>query len=162
MFAFQAGGETAVGLLLLARLVPAGLLAPFAGMLADRYRREQVLLWTNVSRMLLIGAAAIAVYADSAPIVVYVLSILAAIATTPFRSAQAALTPSLARTPSELTAANAVASTIESLAVFIGPALAGLLLAVASTGTVFAVTAGFVAVSTVFVLLIDAPRADRT
>ena len=83
VFAFQAGGETAVGLLLLARLVPAGLLAPFAGMLADRYRREQVLLWTNVSRMLLIGAAAIAVYADSAPIVVYVLSILAAIATTP-------------------------------------------------------------------------------
>ena len=82
VFAFQVGGETAVGLLLLFRLVPAGLLAPFAGMLADRYRREQVLLWTNVSRMLLIGAAAIAVYADSAPIVVYVLSILAAIATT--------------------------------------------------------------------------------
>ena len=164
VFAFQVGGETAVGLLLLFRLVPAGLLAPFAGMLADRYRREQVLLWTNVTRVLLIGAAAIAVYADSAPMVVYVLSVLAAIATTPFRSAQAALTPSLARTPSELTAANAVASTIESLAAFIGPALAGLLLAVASTGTVFAVTAGFVAVSTVFVLLIDAreptPRGE--
>ena len=61
VFAFQVGGETAVGLLLLFRLVPAGLLAPFAGMLADRYRREQVLLWTNVTRVLLIGAAAIAV-----------------------------------------------------------------------------------------------------
>jgi len=164
VFAFEAGGETAVGLLLLARLVPAGLLAPFAGMLADRYRREQVLLWTNVARMLLVVAAAIAVYADSPPIVVYVLSILAAIATMPFRSAQAALTPSLARTPSELTAANAVASTIESLAAFAGPAFAGLLLAVASTGTVFLATAGLVAVSTVFVLLIDAresgPRGE--
>ena len=145
VYAFQVGGETAVGLLLLFRLVPAGLLAPFAGMLADRYRREQVLLWTNVTRVVLIGAASIAVYADSAPIVIYVLSILAAIATTPFRSAQAALTPSLARTPSELTAVNAVASTIESLAAFIGPAIAGLLLAAASTGAVFAVTAGFVA-----------------
>ena len=164
VFAFQAGGETAVGLLLLARLVPAGLLAPFAGMLADRYRREQVLLWTNVSRVLLVGAAAIAAYADSPPAVVYVLSILAAITTMPFRSAQAALTPSLARTPSELTAANAVASTIESLAAFVGPALAGLLLAVASTAAVFAATAGLVAVSTVFVLLIDArepaPRGE--
>ena len=164
VYAFQVGGETAVGLLLLFRLVPAGLLAPFAGMLADRYRREQVLLWTNVTRVVLIGAASIAVYADSAPIVIYVLSILAAIATTPFRSAQAALTPSLARTPSELTAANAVASTIESLAAFIGPAIAGLLLAAASTGAVFAVTAGFVAVSTVFVLLINAreptPRGE--
>jgi MFS family permease len=159
VFAFQAGGETAVGLLLLARLVPAGLLAPFAGMLADRFPRERVLLWTNVARMLLVVAAAVAVYADSPPIVVYVLSILAAIATMPFRSAQAALTPSLARTPSELTAANAVASTIESLAAFAGPAFAGLLLAVASTGTVFLATAGLVAVSTVFVLLITEPES---
>jgi MFS family permease len=159
VFAFQAGGETAVGLLLLARLVPAGLLAPFAGMLADRFPRERVLLWTNVARMLLVVAAAAAVYADSPPIVVYVLSILAAIATMPFRSAQAALTPSLARTPSELTAANAVASTIESLAAFAGPAFAGLLLAVASTGTVFLATAGLVAVSTVFVLLITEPES---
>src|SRR5262245_28091189 len=164
VFAFEAGGETAVGLLLLARLVPAGLLAPFAGMLADRYPRERVLLWTNISRVLFVGAAAVAVYADGSPIVVYLLSILAAIATTPFRSAQAALTPTLARSPAELTAANAVASTIESLAAFVGPALAGFLLAVASTGTVFAVTAAFVAVSTVFVLLIDArepaPRGE--
>ena len=65
----------------------------------------------------------------------------ATIATTPFRSSQAALTPSLARTPEELTAANAVASGVESIAVFAGPALAGVLLAVASTGTVFLITA---------------------
>ncbi|MGH3137640.1 MAG: MFS transporter, partial [Gaiellaceae bacterium] len=81
--------------------------------------------------------------------------------TTPFRSAQAALTPSLARSPSELTAANAVASTVESLAAFIGPAIAGLLLAVANTGTVFTITAGLVAVSTLFVLRIRAPESAR-
>ncbi len=83
------------------------------------------------------------------------------IATTPFRSAQAALTPSLARTPNELTAANAVASGVESIAVFAGPALAGVLLAVASTGVVFTATAALVAISALFVLLIQVERDDR-
>lgn len=159
VYAYTVGGEAAVGLILLLRLVPAALVAPFAGLLADRYRRERVLLVTNLLRIVLIGAAAASVFLDAAPAIVYALAVAAAIVTTPFRSAQAALTPSLARSPSELTAANAVASTVESLAAFIGPAIAGLLLAVASTGTVFAITAGLIAISTLFVLRIRAPES---
>ena len=161
VYAYGVGGEAAVGLILLLRLVPAALIAPFAGLLADRYRRERVLLITNLLRIVLIGAAAVCVFLDAPPAVVYALAIAAAIVTTPFRSAQAALTPSLARSPSELTAANAVASTVESLAAFAGPAIAGLLLVVAGTGTVFALTAGLVAVSTLFVLRIRAPEFKR-
>ena len=37
VYAYDVGGEKAVGLIFLARLVPAALVAPFAGMLADRY-----------------------------------------------------------------------------------------------------------------------------
>jgi len=159
VYAYTVGGEAAVGLILLLRLVPAALIAPFAGLLADRYRRERVLLVTNLLRIVLIGAAAVCVFLDAAAAIVYALAVAAAIVTTPFRSAQAALTPSLARSPSELTAANAVASTVESLAAFIGPAIAGLLLAVTSTGTVFAITAGLVAVSALFVLRIRAPES---
>ena len=161
VYAYGAGGEAAVGLILFLRLVPAALIAPFAGLLADRYRRERVLLVTNLLRVVLIGAAAICVFLDAPSAVVYALAIAAAIVTTPVRSAQAALTPSLARSPSELTAANAVASTVESLALFVGPALAGLLLAVASTATVFALTAGLVALSTLFVVRIRAPESKR-
>jgi MFS family permease len=161
VYAYDAGGEAAVGLILFLRLVPAALIAPFAGLLADRYRRERVLLVTNLLRVVLIGAAAVCVFLDSPPVLVYALAVAAAIVTTPFRSAQAALTPSLARSPSELTAANAVASTVESLAIFVGPALAGLLLAVASTGTVFTVTACLIAVSAWFVLRIRAPEPAR-
>ena len=161
VYAYGIGGESAVGLIFLARLIPAALVAPFAGMLGDRYPRERVLVYTNVTRVLLIGAAAVAVFADTDPWVVYGLSIAATIATTPFRSSQAALTPSLARTPEELTAANAVASGVESIAVFAGPALAGVLFAVASTGLVFTITAMLLLVSTFFLLLIHVERKEQ-
>ena len=161
VYAYNIGGEKAVGLIFLARLIPAALIAPFAGMLGDRYPRERVLLLTNVSRVVLIAASAAAVFADADPWVVYGLSIAVAIATTPFRSAQAALTPSLARTPEELTAANAVASGVESIAIFVGPALAGALLGVASIGLVFTITALLVVASAIFLVLISVERAEQ-
>src|SRR5262245_38097267 len=160
VYAYDVGGEKAVGLLFLVRLIPAALVAPFAGMLGDRYPRERVLLFTNVTRIVLVGAAALCVYLDADPLVVYAFSIAATIANTPFRSSQAALTPTLATTPEELTAANAVASGVESIAVFAGPAIAGVLLAVASTAAVFSVTAFLVVVSALFILLITVERAE--
>jgi MFS family permease len=160
VYAYNAGGEEAVGLLFLARLIPAAIISPFAGILGDRYSRERVLLLTNVCRVVLIGASAAAVFADSSPWLVYGLSIAVAISTTPFRSAQAALTPSLARTPRELTAANAVASGVESIAIFAGPAFAGVLFAVTSTGVVFTITALLLVVSSLFILLIDVERRE--
>lgn len=161
VYAYGVGGDAAVGLIFLLCLVPAGLIAPFAGLLGDRYRRERVLLAVNLTRSVLIGAVAVCVFLDAEPVVVYALAVAAAIATTPFRPAQAALIPSLARSPRELTAANAVASTIESLGAFIGPALGGLLLGVASIEAVFVVTAGLVVVSAFFVVRIRTPESRR-
>jgi MFS family permease len=161
VYAYDIGGARAVGLLFLARLVPAALVAPFAGMLGDRYRRDRVLLITNLTRIVLVTGAAAAALADSSPWLVYGLSIAATIATTPFRSAQAALTPTVARTPEELTAANAVASGIESVAVFAGPALAGFLLAATQAGTVFLITAALIVLSAGFLLLMKVEHAPR-
>lgn len=165
VYAYEQGGERAVGLVLLLRLVPAALIAPFAGLLADRYPRNRVLLATNVARIAFVGAAAACVFAGAQAELVYALAIGAAIVTTPFRSAQAALTPALARSPEELTAANAVASGIESLAVFVGPALAGFVLAATDTGVAFLLTAILLVVSSVFLVLVgrgpeEAPRRE--
>ena len=72
---------------------------------------------------------------------VYALAAAVAVITTAFQPAQAAILPSLARTPEELTAANVSSSTIESLGFCVGPALGGILLAVSTVWVVFAVTA---------------------
>jgi hypothetical protein len=101
------------------------------------------------------------VLTDAPPAAVYALAVAAAIATAPFRSTQAALTPSLTTSPAQLTAANAIASTIESMAVFAGPAIAGLLIALTSTGVVFAINAGMLAIAALFVLRIHAPPVTK-
>ncbi|HUP32065.1 MAG TPA: MFS transporter [Gaiellaceae bacterium] len=161
VYAYEQGGPKAVGLVFLLRLIPAALVSPFAGLLADRYPRQRVLIATEVTRLVLVGSCAAGVYADAPAAVVYALAIAATIAVTPYRSAHAALTPSLTRSPSELTAANAVASGVESLAVFVGPALSGLVLAITETGAAFLVTIALLVVSTFFLSLMRLERPDR-
>jgi hypothetical protein len=67
------------------------------------------------------------------------------------------VTPAVARTPGELTAANAVSSTLESIGYFVGPALAGLLLAAASPELVFFLTAGAFTLSALVISRVTAP-----
>jgi MFS family permease len=154
MFSFEKGGATAVGLVGLLRWLAAGLVSPFAALLADRYERRAVMVASDLLRAVLIAGAAAAVLADASAYVVYVLAALVSIAGTPFRPAEAALTPQLVRTPEELGAANVVASAIESTGIFVGPALGGLLLAWTSVSTAFLVTAVGVAISAVLILRI--------
>jgi MFS family permease len=142
VYAFEQGGATAVGVVGLARWLAAAAVSPFAALLGDRYDKRLVMVASDLARVVLIAGAALAVYADSPPIVVYLIAALVGVAATAFRPAEAALVPTLARTPEELTAANVSASTIESIGIFGGPAIGGILLAVTGPATVFAVTAG--------------------
>lgn len=143
VIAFNAGGIVAVGLVSVLRTLPPALVVPFSALLADRYRRERVLLAVHLVRAATIGGAAAVLFLDGPVAVVYTLAAAAALASAGFRPAQWALLPMLARTPRELVAANAASSTIESVASLAGPALAGVLLAISGPGVVFAVSAGF-------------------
>jgi MFS family permease len=137
VFAFESGGAAAVGLVVLIRMLPAAAVAPFSALLADRFPRMRVMVAADLSRAFAVTGAAVAVFAEAPAGVVYALAGLVAVVSTAFRPAQAALVPTLARTPQELTAANVASSTIESVAFFVGPALGGLLLAATSVGIVF-------------------------
>src|SRR5215467_3224680 len=75
------------------------------------------------------------------PSVVAALASVMGLLQSTFRPTQSALLPSLVRRPEELTAANLVLTTIESVGIFVGPAIGGILLAVAGTDTIFAIAA---------------------
>jgi MFS family permease len=154
VFAYAHGGAAAVGIVGLVRWVAAGIVSPFGAVLGDRYDRRRVMVASDLVRAALIGGAAAAAYAGAPAALVYVFTGLMSIAGTAFRPAEAAFTPSLARTPEELSAANVVASSIESVGIFAGPALGGVLLAVSSPATVFVINAALVVASALFVIRI--------
>ena len=159
VFAYEQGGATAVGVVTMVRWLAAAIASPFAALLGDRYDRRWVMVGSDLARAALIGAAGLAVYSDAPPLVVYALASLVSVAATPFRPAQAALVPALAETPEQLTAANVTASSIESVGIFGGPALGGLLLVAAGPATVFAVTTAALLWSAVMVSGIPAGKS---
>ena len=142
VFAYDAGGATAVGVLLFVQMIPAALAVPFSSLLADRFPRERVLLAINLAKAVAVAAVAGLALVDASAAFIYALAAAAAVASAAFRPAQWALIPLLARTPRELVAANVSSSTIEGLAVFAGPAAAGALLTTADPSAVFAASAG--------------------
>jgi predicted MFS family arabinose efflux permease len=134
VFAYDAGGTVAVGLLGAIRIVPAIVAAPFAPILVERYRGDRVLTAINVVRCTGAVLTALAIVADLPIASVYALAALVAGAGSLVRPIQTALLPAFAQTPSELVAANVVSSTGEGVGTFLGPLLAGAV--VAATGSV--------------------------
>jgi MFS family permease len=140
--AYRDGGATAVGVVGLLRMVPSAVLAPLLSPLADRGRRERVLILVSTVRGAATAAAAVVVGVAGPPAIVYALAALSTIAATLFRPAHSALLPSLCRTGYELTSANVVRGLLDSTATLVGPLLAAVLLEFTSVTVVFAVAAG--------------------
>jgi MFS family permease len=136
VYAYDAGGATAVGIAGLVRLLPAGIVAPFAASLGDRFRRERFLLAMAVTGAAALAGSAAAAFAGM-EVLVYGLAAVVGLSATLIRPALQALLPSLARTPEELIAANGATSTIESLGTLAGPVVAGVLVSLADVGVVF-------------------------
>jgi MFS family permease len=149
VYAYQAGGATAVGAAALARMVPAGLAAPVAGAIADRRSRRDVVLATFVLRAAVALAIAAAVAADAPLGVVLALAALFTIVAAAHKPAQTALLPTLAETPRQLGAANALVTGVDNGAFMAGSLTAGVLIATTSVAATFVATAALLAVAVV-------------
>jgi len=139
VFAYNAGGASAVGIAGLVRMLPAAFVAPFASALGDRFRRERFLVAVSLAGAAALGGSAAAYFLSRSELIVFALAAVVGVTSTLFRPALQATLPSLATTPEELIAANGATSTLESLGTLLGPLVAGVLVSVANVGVVFLV-----------------------
>ncbi|HWF52221.1 MAG TPA: cyclic nucleotide-binding domain-containing protein [Solirubrobacteraceae bacterium] len=157
VYAYERGGTAVAAAVAVIQLLPAAAVAPLASRITDR-RGGAVGLWIGYMAQAVSIAATGALLLSGAPsVVAYAAAVIAACAVTFTRPAQGALLPTLVEDPRELTAANVLAGWLESMSFLIGPAAAGVLIAVDGPGLACAAFAGVVAISAVLV----APLARR-
>lgn len=130
-----------VGAAGLVRFIPALVLSPYGGVIAERTERIRLLIGSDLCcAVWQAGAAAVA--ASGGPVVaVLVLAALTSATSVVYSPAVAATIPSVVN-EDDLVAANALNDTIDNLVVVAGPAIGAVLLLVGSPAAAFAVNAG--------------------
>ena len=150
VYAYSRGGATIAGLVALAQLVPAAVLAPVAAAVADRRSPVVLLAGGYVVQAAAMAATAAAVIAG-APLAAYAAAVVASTAVTTTRPAQSTLIPSVAATPDQLTAANVAASWLEAAGIAMAGLLTGVVISLGGVAAVFAVCAGLGVVAALLV-----------
>lgn len=126
---FLQDGVVAAGVLGAARMVPAVLSGMLAGASVERFRGDRVLLAVGLTRAIAAGLCAVVIATGASTLLLFLLAAIVAAAGALVRPTQATLMPAIARSPSELVAANMAWSTGEGLGAMIGPFVAGVLVA---------------------------------
>jgi MFS family permease len=159
VYAFEIGGVTAVGLITVARTLPAIFSGPLFSVATDRLSRRSVLAIGYWGRAVATGLMTIALVVNAPIGVLYLLAPLDIILASSVYPASAALIPELSRKPEELGSANAVFTLMENIGSLVGPLIAAGLMALAG------IEAVFVASVTFYVMAAFATRSlasDRT
>jgi MFS family permease len=152
IYAFEEAGAAGVGLQVVLRMVPAAIAAPFTATLADRYPRVAVMVVSDGLRVGVLLAAGALVALDAPLVAVLLTGSVSGVLATAFEPAKAALLPELADEPDELTAVNVASSAIDSVSVFAGPALGGVLVAATSVELVLGAAAAALGFSALLLL----------
>jgi MFS family permease len=142
----RTGSAAWVSAAALARFVPYTLLAAPAGVLADRHERRLVMAAGDLVQLLAMTVLTVVVALSGPSLLVVVLSSSAAAAATLYHAGASAMVA--ATVPEdELAAANALLSTVDTLAFIAGPAAGAVLLLLDSPVAAFAINAATFAVS---------------
>lgn len=159
VYAYSVGDATTVGTVAVAQLVPAAVLAPFLAARLDRLARATAAMVAYGSQAVALAATAASMGLGAPPLVTFGFAILANITVSMGRPAHNSLVPELVDDPAHLTAANVATSAAENIGVFLGPAVAGAMMAVGNPATALAVLTGLLGVGTV--ALMSVPRTRR-
>jgi MFS family permease len=141
---FNRGGVIAAGLLGAVRMIPAIIAGVLAGGMIARFRGDRLLVALGLIRAFAAAGTAVTIVTAGTTMAdhqvtmiwLFVFAAIAAGAGAPVRPTQVTLMPAIARSPGELVAANTVWSTGEGVGAFVGPFIAGLLMAINQHGLV--------------------------
>ena len=156
VYAYGRGGATIAGVVALAQLVPAALLAPVFAAVADRRSPVVLLAGGYLVQATAMAATAVAI-SGGVPLAAYAAAVVASTAVTATRPAQSTLVPSLAATADQLTAANVMVSWVEAAGIAAAGALTGVLIWVGGVAGVFAVCAALGAIAALLVFRLRVP-----
>ncbi|MFE5021820.1 MFS transporter [Streptomyces sp. NPDC056656] len=151
-------GAGAVGLAMAASVACFAGLVIFGGVFADRFSTRLLMIGADVTRLVAQSLAAVMFF--SGHVVLWEICVIGAVngaASALFQPGVASTVPRLA---ADVQAANGAIRVAESVAQLAGPAVAGLLVAFASPGVVFAAHAGTYGLSALCLLLLRLPAAQ--
>ena len=114
-------------------LLPYSFVGPFAGVLLDRWRRQRVLVWSNLLRCLLVGLVAIEIASRVEGLLFYATALLVTSVNRFFLAAQSAAQPHVVE-PDQLVTGNALSTTSGSVAAAVGAGIALMLRQVVGDG----------------------------
>jgi hypothetical protein len=143
VFAYAEGGAALIAVYGLFRMLAGVTVALAIAGIGDRVRSEVLLRAATALKAIVLTLATVTAVVDGPALGVVGLAAGSSGLEGAYRPLQASTLPWLVRTPAELTAANVVASMMESTGALIGPVLAGVLLALADPTASIALAAAF-------------------
>ncbi|MBI1881325.1 MAG: MFS transporter [Chloroflexi bacterium] len=144
------GSATALAGLLAVESIPALLISPMAGVVVDRFSRRRIMLVANLAAALMFGLLPL----TSALWQIYVLALLWRLTLSFMEPAERALLPDLVGKDKVLPA-NSALSAVNYLALIIGPAIAGFLVAASSAAVAFWADAASFVIAVLFITRIS-------
>jgi MFS family permease len=153
------GSGRSIGLLLVARFVPSFIFGPLSGVLADRFSRRSIMIYSDLLRALVVLGFLFVRRADQLWII-YVLTVLQLGLSTFFEPAKTAAIPSLVA-DRELVAANAISSVTWSVMLTLGAAIGGLLTGWFGTNVAFILDSGTYLLSAALIASVKVPKRPK-
>ncbi len=138
LYAYAEGGTTLAAVVAVVQLLPAAFFGPVLAGFGDRMSRGTALALAHAGVAATCGMTLLALVANAPVPVVIGTSMLVTITIAVVRPIHFAALPQLSRGPRDLVSANALSSSFEGLAMFVGPIVAGIGAQVAGPWLVFA------------------------
>lgn len=152
------GSPFALGVIFIAKMLPAAIASPVAGLLVDRFDRRRLMIISDVVRAAIVAGL---IYADqiSSAGLVYLLTVCQVIVSAVFQPAQSAALPNVT-TKEELLTANTLMAASWSVMLALGAALGGFATAAFGPRVVFAVDSASYLVSAWFIYRAVIPQTS--